>query len=212
MRVLKFELFSPCATFKTPFSIKGVETYPLPPYSTIIGLLYTALGRKWKGERFRLSVQGNHESVFRDYVSLKKYNYKDKELEKVPLEIPRLYNLTVKVHVQGEEELLKEFKKALEQPRVYLFLSGGEYPVLVKDIKLLEAEKRYIEEELLYSAFIPAKEDISLYSKGIYYRIPYFCRFEEERECEWAEVYYYQKGTDFEGEVFVDEEGEPLWL
>ncbi|HIP42890.1 MAG TPA: type I-B CRISPR-associated protein Cas5 [Aquifex aeolicus] len=99
MELLKFELFTKCSTFRVPLSIKGIETYPLPPYSTIIGLLYTAIGRKWKDKRFSISVQGNYDSIFRDYLRLKKYNRKDKKLETLPLQIPRLYNLKCIVHI-----------------------------------------------------------------------------------------------------------------
>jgi len=85
MKVLKFEIFTPLAVFKTPFSIKGFETFPLPPYSTVIGLLYTALGRKYRGEKFQISVQGKYEVLFRDYQTFRKYNRKDRKIEKTIL-------------------------------------------------------------------------------------------------------------------------------
>ncbi|MDQ7083112.1 MAG: type I-B CRISPR-associated protein Cas5b [Aquificota bacterium] len=113
--LLKFELFSPCATFKAPLSLKGIETYPLPPPSTIIGLLYTAVGRRWEGEKFSLSIQGVYESVFRDYIRMRKYNRKDKELSPLPLEVPRLYNFRALIHVRAERSLLEEFMTALRE-------------------------------------------------------------------------------------------------
>jgi len=61
--------------------MKGIEIYPLPPYSTIIGLIYKAMGRKWNGEHFQISIQGDYETIFRDYIWFKKYNLKKKELE-----------------------------------------------------------------------------------------------------------------------------------
>lgn len=36
MKVLKLKLFQETACYKKPFAFKVAETYPLPPYSTII--------------------------------------------------------------------------------------------------------------------------------------------------------------------------------
>jgi len=217
MELLKFELFSKCSTFRVPLSIKGIETYPLPPYSTIIGLLYTAIGRKWEGEKFSISVQGNYDSIFRDYLGLKKYNRdkKKKKLETLPLQIPRLYNLRCIVHISSEDRgLLEEFKKGLESPEVYLFLSGGEYPVLVKNVKILRGNFKCAEGETRYSIYVPEEKKNLIWERwGIHLRIPRFCkRVKGERECEWVDVYYFSKGAYYEGEILIDEEGTPVWL
>jgi len=213
MRCLKFELFSPCATFKTPFSLKGIETYPLPPYSTIIGLIYTALGRKWNGESFSISIQGDYETLFRDYMRFRKYNTKGRVLEMLPLEVPRLFRLRCIVHVVGEERLLEEFKKGLEKPASYLFISGGEHPVLVRYPRILEVVKQEVDIEIKHSAYVPEERGSYLWSRGIYFRIPYFCKYEEgEKVFNWKGVYYIPKGSDYSGEAFMDEEGEILWV
>lgn len=213
MECLKFELFSPCVTFKTPFSLKGIEAYPLPPYSTVIGLLYTAIGRKWQGEEFSISVQGEHEAVFRDYIRLRKYNRKEKKLEPLPLEIPRLYRFEGVIHVCGEKELLEEFREALLRPKVYLFLGGGEYPVLVKNPRFVGLEERSLYDELKHSAYVPESKASPFYSKGINYRVPsFFERVGKERAHRWERVFYMAKGMSFEGKVLIDEEGDSVWV
>ncbi|WP_457600003.1 type I-B CRISPR-associated protein Cas5b [Hydrogenivirga sp.] len=213
MEALKFELYSPCATFKTPFSLKGIETYPLPTYSTIIGLIYTALGEKWDGKEFGVSVQGDHESLFRDYIRLRKYNKKDKKLEVLPLEIPRLYNLRCVIHVIADGETLVKFKKALENPSVFLSLGGGEYPVLVKNPRILKIEEGYCEGELRNSAYVPEKLKECIYGEGIYFRLPSFYKIQNgERVWSWEGVYYFPRRTFFEGNLWADEEGEIVWV
>lgn len=211
MECLKFELFSPCATFKTPFSLKGIETYPLPPYSTIIGLLYTATGRKWEGENFKLSVQGDYESIFRDFVRFRKYNRKDKELQSLPLEVPRLYNLRCIIHVLGEGELIDEFAEALQKPKVYLFLGGGEYPVLVKNPRKVKVEEREVQLETKYSAFVPESKARFFDQKGISFRLPSFYQEGEEKTYRWEQAYFFPKGSLVEGRLLVDEEGDVIW-
>ncbi|RLJ70701.1 CRISPR-associated Cas5t family protein [Hydrogenivirga caldilitoris] len=213
MECLKFEVFSPSATFKTPFSLKGIETYPLPTYSTIIGLLYTALGRKYGGEKFSISVQGDYETLFRDYIRFRKYNKKDKKFETLPLEVPRLFRLRSIVHILGEEQLLKTFKEALEKPSVFLSFGGGEYPVLVKNPRILKLEERFLESELKYSAYVPDRLRKALYGEGIVFRIPSFYRIENnERMWNWETVYYFPKGTLLEGKLLSDEEGDTVWV
>ncbi len=212
MECLKFELYSPCATFKTPFSLKGIETYPLPPYSTIIGLIYTTLGKKWEGEEFSISVQGNYEAIFRDYVRFRKYNRKDKELEVLPLEVPRLYNLHCVVHVLGEGGLIREFMKALRKPKVYPFLGGGEYPVLIKTPRKVEVEEKELELETKHSAFVPESKSQFFDQMGIPFRIPSFYENDKEKTYRWEKVYFLPKNSIVEGVLFVDEEGDVIWV
>ncbi|AAC06653.1 type I-B CRISPR-associated protein Cas5b [Aquifex aeolicus] len=219
MECLKAEFFSPIALFKTPFSIKGIETYPLPPYSTVIGLLYTASGKKWKGERFNISVQGDYEAIFRDYVRFRKYNKKDKKLETLPLEVPLFYNFRLTVHILGDENLLKEFEKALKFPYVFPYLSGGEYPVKITKVKMVACRKEYFDTfNIPKNAYIPENiftEEfrVSLEGHGVYYRVPSFLISQKPRQHEWVGVYYVQKGTKVsEMELLVDEEGEPVWV
>jgi len=218
MKCLKFEIFSPTALFKTPFSVKGIETYPLPPYSTVIGFLYTTLGRKWKGEKFKISVQGDYEALFRDYIRFKKYNYKDKALQTLPLEVPIFYNFRLTVHLVGDENLLKEFERALKSPAVFPFLARGEYPVKITKVKFVDCKTKFLKKLILpKNAYIPEKiyEEIEdfLESRGVYYRVPEFLISLKPRQHEWVGVYYLPKGTKaFDIEVCLDEEGEPVWV
>ena len=212
MECLKFELFSPCATFKTPFSLKGIETYPLPPYSTIIGLLYTALGRKWEGEEFSISVQGDYEAIFRDYIRFRKYNRKDKKIEVLPLEVPRLYNLRCVVHVLGDGSLIDKFMSALQEPKVYLFLGGGEYPVLVKNPRKIDVDEREVELETKYSAFVPESKASLFDQRGIPFRLPSFYEEGGEKAYRWEQVYFLPKLSIVEGLLLMDREGDVVWV
>ncbi len=212
MECLKFELYSPCATFKTPFSLKGIETYPLPPYSTVIGLLYTALGRKWEGEEFSISVQGDYEAIFRDYIRFRKYNRKDKEIAVLPLEVPRLYNLRCVVHLLGEGEIIGDFVRALQKPKVYLFLGGGEYPVWIKSPRRVEVEEREVELETPYSAFVPESKYRLFDQTGVPFRLPSFYEEGEEKTYRWEQVYFLPKSSIVEGRLLVDREGDVVWV
>ena len=46
MKALRLDLFQETACYRKHFAIKISETYPLPPYSTINGLLHRILDAK----------------------------------------------------------------------------------------------------------------------------------------------------------------------
>jgi CRISPR-associated protein Cas5t len=221
MECLRVKLYTPTGIFKNPLSIKGIEVYPLPPYSTIIGLIYRAMGRKWNGEYFQISIQGDYQTIYRDYVWFKKHNFKDKELGRLPLQVPILYNLWLLIHIKASEELLKEIESGLKEPKELLFLSGGEYPVKVEEVKRVKCSEKHLSEEetvtLNYNAYIPKefKEKISSSGsgEGILFSLSYFYKNSQKpKTYSWVDVYYLQKGTEIHGSLILDEDNNPVFL
>lgn len=221
MECLRVKLYTPTGIFKNPLSIKGIEVYPLPPYSTIIGLIYRAMGRKWNGEYFQISIQGDYQAIYRDYVWFKKYNFDKKKLGKLPLQVPILYNLWLLIHIKASEELLNEIENGLKKPKELLFLSGGEYPVKVEEVKRVKCfEKRLSEEETItlnYNAYIPKefKEKIRLSDtgEGVLFSLSYFYKNSQKpKTYSWIDAYYLQKGTEIYGSLILDEDNNPVFL
>jgi len=219
MQCLRLKLYTPTGIFKNPLSIKGIEVYPLPPYSTIIGLIYKAMGRRWEGKSFQISLQGDYEAIYRDYVWFRKYNFKDKVLEKLPLQVPILHNLRLLIHIKAEEKLLEEMEKAIKEPKELLFLSGGEYPVKVEEVKIVQCEEKEIPEEdaikLKHNAYVPKKilEKASVDKKGVLFSLSYFYKNSQKpKTYSWIDVYYFQKGTQIYGSLIFDEDGYPVFL
>ena len=221
MECLRVKLYTPTGIFKNPLSIKGIEVYPLPPYSTIIGLIYRALGRKWNGEYFQISIQGDYQAMYRDYVWFKKYNFDKKKLGRLPLQVPILYNLRLLIHIKASEELLNEIESCLKKPKELLFLSGGEYPVKVEEVKRVKCFEKHLSEEetitLNYNAYIPKefKEKISLSGtgEGILFSLSYFYKNSQKpKTYSWIDAYYLQKGTEIYGSLILDEDNNPVFL
>ncbi|WP_333785378.1 type I-B CRISPR-associated protein Cas5b [Thermocrinis sp.] len=219
MQCLRLKLYTPTGIFKNPLSIKGIEVYPLPPYSTIIGLIYSAMGRKREGESFQISIQGDYTAMYRDYVWFRKYNFKDRVLERLPLQVPTLYNLRLLIHIKAEESLLEEMEKAIKEPKELLFLSGGEYPVKVEEVKIVQCEEKEISEKqavkLNHSAYIPKKilEKVSVDKKGVLFSLSYFYKNSQKpKTYSWIDAYYLQKGTQIYGSLVFDEDGYPVFL
>ncbi len=75
-KILFIEIFQPFAQYRNPFTFYYAQTYPLPPKTTIIGMLQNAIN-DWYGnsnpeawERIKVSIHGIFESVFWNYQSL----------------------------------------------------------------------------------------------------------------------------------------------
>jgi CRISPR-associated protein Cas5t len=76
-KTLLLKLFQPFAQYRNPFTFYYAQTYPLPPKSTIIGMLQNACD-DWYGHKFgiekwwnlKVSVHGGFESVFWNYQQL----------------------------------------------------------------------------------------------------------------------------------------------
>jgi CRISPR-associated protein Cas5 subtype I-B len=218
MECLRVKLYTPTGIFKNPLSIKGIEIYPLPPYSTIIGLIYRAMGRKWNGEYFQISIQGDYQAIYRDYVWFRGDSLGDKE-DKLPLQVPILYSLELLVHVKAENGLLEDIERALKEPKELLFLSGGEYPVKVKEVKRVKCLEKFISEEncikLNYNAYIQREllENISTSDKGILFSLSYFYKNSQKpKTYSWIDAYYFQKGTEIYGSLIFDEDNNPVFL
>ena len=73
-KTLLIELFQPFAQYRNPFTFYYAQTYPLPPKSTVIGMLQNALNDWYGNERgikewwsLKVSVHGGFESIFWNY-------------------------------------------------------------------------------------------------------------------------------------------------
>jgi len=218
MECLRVKLYTPTGIFKNPLSIKGIEVYPLPPYSTIIGLIYRAMGRKWNREYFQISIQGDYQAIYRDYVWFRGDSLGDKE-DKLPLQVPILYSLELLVHVKAENGLLEDIERALKEPKELLFLSGGEYPVKVQEVKRVKCLEKFISEEncikLNYNAYIQREllENVGTSDKGILFSLSYFYKNSQKpKTYSWIDAYYFQKGTEIYGSLIFDEDNNPVFL
>jgi len=67
--ILFVEIFQPFAQYRNPFTFYYAQTYPLPPKSTIIGMLQNACNdwygnnqeKDWEG--LKVSIHGGFESI-----------------------------------------------------------------------------------------------------------------------------------------------------
>jgi len=146
-RMLYIEIFQPSAQYRNPFTFYYAQSYPLPPKSTIIGMLQNAVD-DWYGNRYginrwwddlKISVHGGFESFFwnyqqliKGYPEIAKINnnivlwdfekkaplYGDgKKAQRTPVYQQELFNGHLFIFLRGDNELIDKIKKSLEKPK-----------------------------------------------------------------------------------------------
>lgn len=103
MIALKLILHQQTACYKKTLALKFWDTYPLPPYSTVSGMIHYAL-RANEYYPMDISIQGQYESTFIDYSN--KMFAKNKELTTMPMNDKLLIGVDLVIHIKAEEGIL----------------------------------------------------------------------------------------------------------
>ena len=213
MKILKLKLFQESVCYKKPFAFKIAETYPLPPYSTVIGMFHKILGAK-PGEYFpmNISIQGEYESIFTNYQNLRMFKGKD-QVTAMPRNVHQLLNVELVIHVKAEDEIINKIYQNILQGKETFTLGRNEDLVRVDRLKMIE-EPKLVEGDLInkYNAYIPnwMDEDLS----GINYRLNTTYTIDNDlRKWNKIDVKYIEKHTNnFLEEVLQDEEGDYIYF
>lgn len=236
MEVIKLELWQESAVFRIPYSMEVIETYPLPPYSTVLGFIHNVLDCTQTIENINLSIQGEFGGLIRDYAWFHKFN--EKELNKggdikgtkYPIVISTLSDLHLLIHIKmPNEELHRNLFQSLKATKTFFHLGRREDLIIKIDVALTKVEDKEIPELLPFSAYIPLSLARDFGFSGIYYRIPSYYTLtalpskQKKREQEgaqqkirrfaWHEVIFVEKGGGPEKSFSLptDEEGNPIW-
>ncbi|MGN1298208.1 MAG: type I-B CRISPR-associated protein Cas5b [Clostridia bacterium] len=212
MKILKLKLFQETACYKKPFAFKVAETYPLPPYSTVIGMFHKIIGAK-SGEYFpmNISIQGEYESIFSNYQNLRMYKGKG-QVTTMPRNVHQLLNVDLVIHMKAEDEVVDKIYENIIQGKETFTLGRNEDLVRVNNIKIIK-EPELVEGDIInkYNAYIPKhlQEDI----KGINYRLNTTYQVESNlRKWNKIDVKYVEKHTqECLEEVLQDEDGDYIY-
>lgn len=172
MKALRLKLFQETACYKKPMAFKVSETYPLPPYSTVKGMLHSVLDAK-EFIPMQISIQGDYDTLMVDYQKhyfFKKANTNEfvltlagldtdiepKDISSMPIYTHMLYNVNLLIHVQAEEVILKELVGSIFNGSTHLSLGRWEDLVRVDECEIVDlTENEEDEFELKFDAFIP---------------------------------------------------------
>lgn len=195
MKILKLKLYQETACYKKPFASKVAETYPLPPYSTVIGMFHKILQAK-SGEYFpmNISIQGEHEGIFSNYQNLRMYKEKDK-VTAMPRNVHQLLDINLIIHVQAEDEVIDKIYKNIINGTETVTLGRNEDIVRIDNIKILKNVEEVEEVEIANSAYIP--EWAAKGVDGINYRLNTTYKIKDDiRQWNKVDVKYVEKHTN----------------
>ena len=163
MKAVKLKLYQNMVNYKVPTSFQLKESYPLPPYSTIIGMVHSLCDFK-EYKPMKISISGNYFSKVNDLYT--RYEFKNGN----PFEMGRhqlnvngyginrgvataelLVDVNLTIHIIPEdqsEEFLNTIFEAFKYPREYPSLGRREDIVLIKDVKIVNVEEKRLEKDL----------------------------------------------------------------
>ena len=212
MKILKIKLFQESACYKKPFAFKVAETYPLPPYSTVIGMFHKILQAK-PGEYFpmNISIQGNYESIFNNYQTLRMFKGKE-QVTTMPRNVHQLLNVDLLIHVKAQDDIIDKIYENVVTGKETFTLGRNEDLVRIDEIKSVEKTEKieiaYVDD---YNAYVPVWIDNEV--EGINYRLNTTYEIKDDlRQWKKVDVKYIERHSQNRVENFLkDEDGDCIF-
>lgn len=172
MNAIRIKLYQNMVNYKKPTSFQLKETYPLPPPSTVIGMIHRLCDYK-EYHPMNVSIQGKYYSKINDLYT--RYEFQsggkhEKGRHNINVDgygmikgistAELLVDVELLIHiVPSNDEEIDEIYQAFKYPIEYPSLGRHEDLVVIKEVKKVKLEEKYLEEEVFlqpfYSAYIP---------------------------------------------------------
>jgi len=197
MKLLRIKAFQPFVCYRKPLSYGFWETFPLPPFSTIRGWVYTILEKNILDEDIPLSigVVGVYENVVYDLQTLIKFDRKRTEKEKngqkqimlegfnkafskSPTFIANMTNMHLRIYLKMSEKLMQEFQERILLLYAYPSLGRFEDLLRIDEVKVIEAQNQECDllnnYQINYGIYINPKTAKDNGLSGSNFLIPFF--------------------------------------
>lgn len=174
MKAIRLRLRQDLVNYKKPTSFQLKETYPLPPYSTVIGMVHNLCGYT-QYQPMQVSVQGKYFSKVNDLYT--RYEFKNAmkyEAARHQLQVGEygvgqgvataelLVDVELLLHIVPEDqEKIEEIYTAFFRPREYPSLGRREDLATIGEVKIVSLALTELERQIRapedYYAYIPYK-------------------------------------------------------
>jgi CRISPR-associated protein Cas5t len=172
MKAIRVRLRQNMVNYKKPTSFQLKETYPLPPFSTVIGMVHS-LCSYTEYKPMQVSVQGKHFSKVNDLYT--RYEYKNGmtyDAARHQLKVGEygvgqgvataelLVDVELMLHIAPDDQsLVEEIYAALVHPKEYPSLGRREDLVTIDEVKIVILSETVLEDQIKahndYYAYIP---------------------------------------------------------
>ncbi|MDR3597936.1 CRISPR-associated protein Cas5 [Clostridium sp.] len=176
-KAVKLEIYQNLVNYKKPTSFQLKETYPLPPPSTVIGMVHFACDYK-EYIPMEVAIQGKYHSKINDLYT--RYEFAAASYEEgrhnvklASSEENKSYgmmrgisttellvdNILVLYICPDDQGRVEEIYNAFVNPREYLSLGRREDIVQINSVEITEIEEAELDDDvtLKYDAYIPVK-------------------------------------------------------
>lgn len=229
-KIIKLKTFQEKAVFRTPYSMEVIETYPLPPYSTILGFIHNMLSCSQTINGINVSVQGRYGNLNREFVRFHKYEEDKTEGIPYPIIITSLIDLELVIHIKmPNTDFHNNLLESLHNPPHFPYMGRPED--LIVNIEVIEDEEIEFDPSitekgeltLMYNSYVQFDLAKTLEIEGIYYIVPAYYQlvkksrgkrkkiYEIFRNFEMIKVIYAHAGQTIIKKIKVDKEEIPIW-
>ncbi|TSO25497.1 type I-B CRISPR-associated protein Cas5 [Lactobacillus sp. LL6] len=160
MKAIKLTIHQETANYRVPNSHLFRESYPLPPYSTVIGMIHYLCDFKSYHE-MKLSIGGDYASTVNDmytryeFKNGYKFDSKRHQLNVEGFGVSRgigytqlLVDVNLVIHiVPDNQNEVDEIYQALKYPKEYPNLGRREDLVNITSIKIVDLKKKQLDED-----------------------------------------------------------------
>ncbi len=170
MQAIRLKLRQETANYKMPTSFQLKESYPLPPPSTVIGLIHRLCDYK-EYVPMKVSIQGSYRSKSNDLYTQYEFKPESKfeagrhQLKVCGFGITKgmgytelLVDVRLLIHIVPEDQSrIREIMQALQKPKEYPSLGRHEDLVEIEEVKQVRLTEVIPEEDVesSYAAYIP---------------------------------------------------------
>ncbi len=237
-KAIKLKIYQDLVNYKTPTSFQLRESYPLPPYSTVIGMIHRACGFR-EYVPMSVSVQGDYFSKSNNY-QICYYFHPSMKFEperhqlyvesaalnrkigigRVPSIIELLVDTHVIIHIKiMDENRFDEVLEKLKNPPDYVSLGRWEDLACFEEVKTVDILEKEVEDfiTLKHNCYIPfglknmGSVSGTIYDLNVTYRVDKngFRRWNKQR------VFYTPKDSTqfYAGEsIIMDSDGDFIFF
>jgi CRISPR-associated protein Cas5t len=234
MKIIRVEAWQTTCNYKKPGSMQLKESFPLPPYSSVIGMVHAACGFIEYVD-MQVSVQGEYYSLCNDQFTAYEFGPGTKYEEgrhnvKIPFKegihgavkgmsnAELLVDVKLILHIKpSNEERLEVIQNGLLYPQNYLSLGRWEDLLRVDKVEMVDTFQSELE-DFPVDAFVPENNKAFNNVRGTVYKINKKYTIEQKSGLRvWDEAYrvkHTPKGSRIyrNPEVLMDEKGSPVFL
>ena len=234
-KAIRVECFQNLVNYRKPGSFIIKESYPLPPYSTVLGMIHTACGYP-RGEfhPMKVSVQGKNAGSVSELYTRYSFSfdtkYENGRHQVCIQEEGKTYGAfkgvahveliccnEMVLHIVPSEEDLETVYRSLQKPPVYLALGRHEDILDIRKVKIVELQEK--EEAITNNdIYIPVDSDVYLGNSSMtIYTLTKEYEITKQGLRRWktdggkVRAYYFPQNTAIE-DVLVDEYGDIVAL